>query len=261
MYLTNPSEYKRFHTEKYEGAYTAKEVELNNKLYDECLKEELNCDAIEKLLLQGADPLGATAVSGWGLLEHIYGEIVCDLQDDSSNLPKITELFLKHGMNIEKPRVPYDNNNSIHPMWDFAFLTDENAICTLEMLLNRGLSADAAGEMWGHLRDDLINVDCENPNDGEHGTKVCTFAVRYMLFCASYDHVINNDEKLQKAIGYSYNSYDIHKFRNWNDYRYEFDTSHCVNYPEFYKSVVTVFEKATNTEVWKFGICLDKDEL
>ncbi len=39
MDLTNPSEYKRFHTEKYEGTYTAKEVELNNKLYDECTKK------------------------------------------------------------------------------------------------------------------------------------------------------------------------------------------------------------------------------
>ncbi len=156
-------------------------------------KKELNCDAIEKLLEQGADPIEATAVSGWGLLDHIYGEIVSDSQDDSSNLPKITELFLRHDMDVEKPRIPYDDDNSLHPMWKFAFLTDENAICAFEMLLDRGLSADAAGEMWGHLTFDLINVDREDPNDGEYGTEVCTWAVRYMLFCASYDHIIEND--------------------------------------------------------------------
>ncbi len=260
MKRKNSSEYERMSTAKDAGIYTEKEVELNNQLYDECIKSEPNFDAIEKLLEQGADPLGATAVSGWGLLDHVYGEVVFDLQDDCSNLPKITELFLKHGMDVEKPRVPYDDSNSLHPMWEFGFLADEHAICALEMLLDHGLSADAAREMWGHLVDDLIDVDRENPNDGEYGTKVCTWAVRYMLFFASYDHIIENDEHLKKVIGYSYNCYDVHKFRNWNDYRYEFDTSHCKDYPEFYKSVVTVFEKESNSEIWKFGICLDKDE-
>ena len=33
------SDYEREQTQKYEGTYTAEEIELNKKLYDECYKE------------------------------------------------------------------------------------------------------------------------------------------------------------------------------------------------------------------------------
>lgn len=260
MSTMSADEYMRVYTEKYEGTYTAKEVELNKKLYEECSKDELDCDAIERLLEQGADPLGATEVSGWGLLEHVYGEIVLDSQYDDTNLPKITEIFLNHGMDIEKPRIPYDDSNSIHPMWDLAFLTDENAISVLKMFLDRGLSASATSEMWQHITFDLIYVDRDNPNDGKDGTENCVWAVRYMLFCASYDHIIDNDESLREIIGLKYNNYDLHKFRNWNDYRYEFDTKRCYSFLEFDKSIVRVFEKESNKEIWKFGIGFEEED-
>lgn len=255
------NEYEMECTRQYEGLYTPEEIELNNKLYAECMKEVLDCDAIEELLRQGADPLGATAVSGWGLLEHIYGNIVCDLyHSDCANLPRITKLFLKYGMDMDNPRVPYDGDNSLNPMWEFAFLVDENAIYTLKILLDKGLSADSAGEMWGHATFDLINIDCGDPNDDEFWNHECTVAMQMVMLCASYDHILNNDEDLRSFIGCSYNQYDLHKFRKWNDFYYQFDTSHCQRRPEFYKSVVSIFEKESKKEIWKVGICHNEGE-
>lgn len=254
------NEYEIECTRKYEGIYTPEEIELNNKLYAECSKEVLDCDAIEKLLRQGADPLGATAVSGWGLLDHIYGEIICDMDHSNCvNLPKVTELFLKYGMDVDNPRVPYDDDNSLHPMWKFAFVMNENAVYALEMLLDNGLSADAAGEMWGHTTFDLFNIECGDPNDDDWNYEL-TWTMKMIMLCASYDHIIDNDEYLRDFIGCSYNSYDLHKFRKWDDFYYQFDTSHCSPYPEFNWSVVKIFEKETKKEVWKIGVNLKEGE-
>lgn len=249
------NEYEIEHTRQFEGAYTSEEIKLNKKLYAECTKEVLDCDTIEELLKQGADPLGATAESGWGLLEHIYGEIILDSQDSKSiNLPRITELFLKYGMDIDHPRVPYDGENSLNPMWKFSFVMNENAVYALEMLLDKGLSADAAGEMWGHAIFDLINIECGDPNDDGAWNYECTWTMKMIMLCASYDHILNNDEDLQNFIGCSYNSYDLHKFRKWNDFYYQFDTSLCQRYPEFYKSVISIFEKKSKKEIWKIKV-------
>ncbi len=255
------NEYEIEQTSKFKDTYTAKEVELNNKLYDECSKEVLDCFAIEELLKQGADPLGATAVFGWGLLEHIYGEIVLDSQDNNSvNLPKITELFLKYGMDIDNPKVPYDEDNSLNPMWQFALIKNDNSIYALEMLLDKGLSVDSVMEMWAHATFDLINVRCGDPNTDEFWKYECIWTMKTIMLCASYDYIINNDEDLRNFIGCSYNCYDLHKFRKWEDFYYKFDTSHCNRDAEFYKSVVQIFEKESNKEIWKIGICLGDGE-
>ena len=132
------NDYEREETQKYEGVYTPEEIELNKKLLEECLKENADFAVIEDLLKKGADPLGATAEYGWGLLEHVYGEIVSPMAyvegKHCHNIPKITDLFLKYGMNISSPRISYDNDNSSNPM--FCFPEDEFGIQALKLLLD-----------------------------------------------------------------------------------------------------------------------------
>lgn len=249
------NEYEIKRTSRFEGAYTPEEIELNNLLLQECTEEVLDCERIEELLRRGADPLGATAVSGWGLLDHIYGEIISDLLDfDSANLPRITELLLKHGMNVDKPRVPYDDRDSLHPMWELAFAMNENAAQTLKLLLDSGISADAAGEMWGHAILDLTMIECGDPVNDPFWNSNCVWTMKLIMLCASYDHIINQDEDLRKFIGCAYNHYDLHNFRNWNDFYYRFDTSRCGKYPRFSGSVVHIYEAASDKEVWKVEI-------
>lgn len=249
------NDYEKECTSRFEGTYTQEEVDLNNRLYEECSKEILNIKAIEELLKQGADPLGATSTSGWGLLYHIYGEILRDSQDSKSiNIPTITKMFLKSGMDIDNPRVPYDDSDSINPMWMFAFVMNENSIYALEMLLDNGLSADSVGEMWGHATCDILNISCGDPCNDEFWNHECTWLMKMMMLCASYDHVLNNDEYLRRFIDYSHNNYDLHKFRKWNDFYYVFDTSRCKGKPELRGSVVKIYEAKSNKEVWEIDI-------
>lgn len=256
------NDYEREVTQKYEKTYTPEEIELNKKLYAECSKDKIDFATVEELLKQEADPLGGTAEYGWFLLDHIYGEIVCASQyNDSINLPQITELFLKYGMDIDNPRIPYDDvGNSTNPLWDFGFVTNENAIFALKMLLDEGISVESFGEFVEHTFDDLINSDCGDPVNDEFWNHTCVWTMKMIMLAASYDNILCNYKGLQIRIGYSYNDYDIHRFKEWNNYYYEFDTSRCENYPELYKSVIRIYDVQTRKEVWKIGVGLKEGE-
>lgn len=251
------NDYERENVSPFVGVYTAEEISLNRRLYYACTKEDVNFDAVETLLQQGADPLGGLAENGLDLLEHVYGEVLCD--GNSKNLPRITELFLQYGMDIEKPRIPYDDDNSLHPMWQFAFVQDEYSAQALKMLLDNGLSADAAGEMYGHTMVDLLNIECGDPN-GEWND-VCTWSLKLMMLCASYDHILENDPYIQRVIGYSYNSFDTHLFQDWNRFTYTYDTSQCKYYPELSRSVVHIYDTVSKQEVWKIGFGVSTSEM
>ena len=246
---------EREHTQKYEGIYSPEEIKLNKQLYLECSKDEIDCAAVERLLKQGADPLGGTAISGWGLLDHVYGEIVCESQyNNSCNLPKITELFLKYGMNIDDPRIPYDDENSINPLWDFTFALNENSIVALKMLLDNGLSAGSFTEFIDHSMMDFFNCECGDPENDEFWNKECIWTFKMLLLGASYDHILEGEPGIGEFICCSYNSGELKAFRQWNDFEYHFDTSSCVKGPELYGSIIHIYSKKTEAEVWTIGV-------
>lgn len=245
------NDYVYEHTHRYEGIYTPEEIELNKRLYEECNKRVIDFPAVEELLKKGADPLGPSNCTGLDILEHLYGELVSyPDEEESVNLPKLTELFLKYGMDISSPRIPYDGENSLNPLWSFAFIPNENAAASLKLLLDHGLDADSAGEFWDHAIFDLVNITPDDPNEEFHNNwTVWTF--KMIMLLAAYDHILDNDNGLRDLIGYSCNSYDVHKFKNWNDFRYEFDTLNCESFPELYKSIIHIYELKTGEEVWK----------
>lgn len=239
----------------YIGTCTQEEIKLNQMLYDECCKETINFATVEELLKAGADPLGGTEATGIRLLDHIYGDIVGGSQyNNSVDLPRITELFLKYGMNIDKPKIPYDNANSINPAWEFGFVTNENAIIALKMLLDRGLSYESFGLFCDHTITDFFHIECGDPQNDEFWNHECTWTFKMMLLGASYDHILNNDKDLKNFLCCDYNSYDIKNFRNWDKYDYYFDTSRCVKSPELYKSIIHIYEKESGKEVWTIGV-------
>lgn len=249
------NDYEREQTQKYEGTYSPEEIELNKRLEHECDKDDIDFSLVEELLKQGADPLGGTSVYGWGLLDHVYGELVGGSQDsDSINLPKITELFLKYGMNVDAPRVPYDGDNSLNPLWELTFSANENSIVALKMLLDHGLSADSFAEFWDHSMFDLCNIECGDPENDEFWNKYCVWTFKMVLLGATYDHILKDDEDLRSFICCSFNTADIHIFRDWDDFEYHFDTSHCGRYSEIYGSIVHIFSKKTGEEVWTIGV-------
>ena len=249
------SKYEQEETQKYEGTYTSEEIELNKKLMSECSKDHIDFTVVEELLKKGADPLGGTELFGWDLLNHVYTDAVGDSQDnDSVELPRLTELFLKYGMDVDNPRVPYDGGNSINPLWEFAFVTNKNAILALKMLLDKGLSADSFGEFWGHSMTDFFHIECGDPQNDEFWNYECVWTFKMLLLGASYPHILENDEDLREFICCDFNAYDIHNFREWDRFEYYFDASHCERFPELYGSIIKIYEKETGKEVWKIGV-------
>lgn len=249
------NDYEREETQKYEGTYTPEEIQLNKRLFEECAKEHIDFAAVEELLKLGADPLGGIALHGWDLLIHIYGDVVGDSSASNSiNLPRVTELFLKYGMNVEKPRIPYDGENSRHPLWEFTFATNENSIVALKMLLDCGLSPESFAEFWDHSMIDFCHCACGDPQNDEIWNYKCVWTFKMLLLGASYDHILEDDEGLREFICCNLNTYDIHNFRNWNDYEYYFDTTCCERHPELYGSIIHIYEKATGNEIWKIGV-------
>ncbi|MBQ6803569.1 MAG: hypothetical protein IJP04_02830, partial [Clostridia bacterium] len=77
------NDYEREETQKYEGTYTAQEIELNKKLMEACTKDTIDFVLVEELLKQGADPLGGTALFGWDLITHIYGDLMVNPSDST----------------------------------------------------------------------------------------------------------------------------------------------------------------------------------
>ena len=249
------NDYEQKETQKYEGTYTPEEIELNKKLLEACAEDATDFAYIEELLKHAADPLGGTALFGWDLLIHIYGDVVGNSQESNSVIiPRLTELFLKYGMDVDNPRIPYDNDNSLNPLWEFAFATNENSIIALKLLLDHGLSADSFAEFWDHSMGDFFLSPCGDPQNDEHLNYECTWTFKMLFLGASYDHIFENDEHLRKFICCENNSYDMHKFRNWNEYEYYFDTSHCKDKPELYGSIVHIFEKQSGSKVWVLGV-------
>ncbi len=253
------NEAEREWTQKYEGTYTPEEIDLNKKLRDACSKETLDFELIEELLKQGADPLGGTELFGWDLLEHIYGDsIACESQDSNSiNLPQLTALFLEYGMNVDKPRIPYDGDFSLNPLWHFSHIANENTIIALKMLLDHGLSAESFGVFWDHSFTDYCVVECGDPQNDAFWNYNCTWTLKMLLLGASYEHILNSDEGLRTFICCKYNAYDLRNFRNWDNYEYFFDTSHCSKNPHIYGSVLHIYDKKTGAEVWEMGIGKD----
>ena len=251
---TNNAERER--TQKFEGIYTPQEIELNKQLANACSKDIIDFVLVENLLKQGADPLGGTELFGWDLLEHIYGDTVaCYSQDfNCENFPQLTELFLKYGMDVDNPRIPYDGDFSLNPLWHFAHITNEYTIMALKMLLDNGLSAESFMAFWDHAFTDYRITDCADPQNDPYWNYHCSWTIRMLLLGASYEHILNASDRLRELICFEYNNYDLSNFRNWNDYEYYFDTSQCGNKPHIFGSILHITDRKTSNEVWKMGI-------
>jgi len=233
--------------------YDLQRMELNNQLYEACGKKELDLELIKRLLNKGADPLGPTGE--FDILEHLYGEIAGELCYDETeklkNFPIITELFLNAGMDISKPLIPYDNANSINPLWEFAFAPCEETAVAMKMLLDNGLDADSVGAFIDHAIGDFFYLDGVNPND-EDCVINCTWVMKMIMLAASYPHILEVYPPLKEMIQTENNEYDLMNFRNLNAFTYEFDASTARLY--FIGGTVRIYEKESKKLVWTMKV-------
>ncbi len=232
---------------------------INMELLQACIVERVDYSKIEELLKQGAEPLGYIEENGFP--NNLYDSVIENLawkEDKNGDLVKITDLFLQYGLDISKPAIPYDNNEILNPIYNFCGYMRGSMMETLRLLLDHGLTAEDAEWGWGQQLDDFLNVsdslDCEDVR-GE-----LPHYVWKLMLTASYPHVLNRDEGLRYNIWYDRNHYDLSRFREWDWYDFELDTSHCdKGYPRVARSIVTIKDKSTGEKVWRFGVEMDPE--
>ena len=233
--------------------------ELNKKLVNACTAEKPDYVLIERLLQEGARPLGLTdPYEKFG--DFAYNEIIDHylLGECPKDFVNITELFIKYGMDISKPDVSYDHENIINPLWLFAFNAGEYMIDALKLLLDNGLDEDSAGECWSHADiDQFLHGELANDFDYE----LFYDTLYKIMLIASYPHVLIWDQGLREVIWLSENDYDLEKFRDWRNYRFEVDTSHCKKKLNSDEAIVTIVEKESGKAVWKLSLGLKPDEV
>ncbi len=236
------------------------ELNLNAELLKVCTSDVIDYDLAESLLVKGAKPLGK--ITDYGFDNNLYDEIIEFLfrnEETPEDFYRITELFLRYGMDISKPSVPYDGDNVLNPIFRFAFPSNEVVLRTLKLLLDNGLSADDAGVCWGLAISDFVNVDGGLTTDLEY--EYYYDYIRKLMLIASYPRLLNSDKSLQNEIWFQYNDYDITRFRNWHEFSFDIDTSHCDRHPEVHKSLVTIKEKSSGKAVWKFGVSMKPEDV
>ena len=207
------------------------QIELNSQLLAACTADTVDYAHIEALLQRGAEPLGRVTVNGEE--NNLYLEVVdhyinivegvwintedgpedeadYEAEGDPEDFCRITELFLRYGMDISKPAIPYDDDDIVNPLWYFTFMSGEVVLKTLKLLLDHGLRAEDASECWVHeIMDFGISGDLCDPFSFEQFYSY----IRKLMLMASYPHVVNADPELRQEIWYDYNHYDLTRFR------------------------------------------------
>lgn len=229
-----------------------KQEELNRDLLTACTTKEPDFAQIERLLQQGAQPLGLTEYLS--NKDYVYHAIINEYdsyEEDDEIYPfyRITELFLQYGMDLSNPVVPYDDWDYLHPMWSFTFFHTNAILKVLKLLLDRGMDAHAASKCWGH---DLLDLSLFGVEKDEAIHKYFEHELARLMLFASYPHILDNDPDLQKEIQLSENDYDPVNFRNWERFYYRVDGSKRPDLSRLSGSAITIFEKGTGKEVWKF---------
>lgn len=225
----------------YLDAYSPEEIELNSKLYKECIKTDPDFDYIERLLTKGADPLGPySADSHWDLLGHGLSDLIWESCDTRKNLPELTRLFLHCGMDIDHPRIPYDNENSLSPLWHLGYCENEEVVEIMSILLDSSISIASIDVFLHHFCE---FYEDENPNE--------VVPVEYIVFLktlmliASYDYVYQTVHDYKDFIRAEENDYDVHKFRRFDGFKYIIDN------PKLFGSTVRIVELKSGRTVWK----------
>ena len=242
-------------------------VELNKKLLDASIKDEIDYDEISSLLEQGADLLGCYDEElGDYVLEEIlmneYDMSNWDSIDKRGKIVDLIEFFISKGFKPSDIEKSSDDGPSI--MWHFHFIASENGIQILKKFLDNGLKAEALEDYINHFYTTTAMVGGyykENDSDEikQHFDKLLSYGLKMVMLSASYPHILNESEYLRSCIEMNDtnkdNNYDLTKFRDYNNYKYELDTSTCDHLPYGLRNAtVRIKDKQDKSIVWVLHI-------
>ena len=232
--------------------------ELNKLLYLASTAENPDLEKVEELLKLGANPLGSYDDDDECTLEEVF--VNGQERKYAKNLPALIALFLRYGMDVEAPE-----NDVLHPL---TWVRDEYGVQTLQLLMDSGLSAEAADAFAVDLVGDILQFEAGllDMNSAFHDStwyESLDSAVKMVLLLASYQRVFDGSEYIRKLMCVSdEGSAAFTSFRNWDVYQCDVVFRDYGNlYSKYYGEKVswhlgsaTVFEKESRKEVRK--ICL-----
>ncbi len=241
--------------------------ELDQRLFRACTAQPVRLDEAEALLRQGARPLGAFTLSGYwdemylddeDYADNVYTAVLGCLLSGKETAPAVydvTALFLRYGMDLEKPAIGYDGGEHPHPLACLALPSGGAGLKTLSLLLENGLSAEQAAVCWKRAVSDLPLL-CEGADDPFVGELLCDCAGK-LLLTASFPHVLQADAALRETIWYGRNDFDPARFRDWEAFSVEPGPVPCESAA---LALLTIREKDTDTPVWRFRIGVKPEE-
>lgn len=231
------------------------QLELNKKLYKSIMAKKIDFIAIENLLKLGADPLGSSDEND--PTEHILGELFCQASNDSKlaeKMPQIIQMFYDYGMNIESKNIP-DDGDDVNPLWSLQFVSDENGLKMLKVLLDNGLDFESAEILIDHIFIDMEVCDgCEIEDVYFLNATICS--LKMIMLVASYPQIIKKSVYIRKCIDVENNNpTNLFGFRIWDDFEYHIDISTGTNKPHgLQNATLTIKDKRADKNVWSFLI-------
>lgn len=254
--------------EKILEKYKLKSIEINKKLYAAITDYNIDYDYIADLLKQGADPLGPLEYEG----ETPLGELFCDAGSNwdmlapkgevcpedwlTSRLPKIMEVFIQNGFDCSRLKNDVDGDHDLE-MWGLTFSISEGECKVVQIMIENGLSVPPLEDFIGHFYTD--SEMCDGSDMRPEYEEYLNWAFKTIMLCASYPRILEESEFLRDCIEMDStnagNTYDLCKFRNYNNYKYHYDLS-TLDLPEWgmRNATVEVSEVGSDEIIWKMHI-------
>ena len=222
-------------------------------LFYACTSEYSGLEKIENLLKSGISPNGLV----WDIFQadNFYTVLALALRGydgEESHLPEITELLLQYGLDIEHPIIPYDDYDYTNPMTVFGMFGDAY-VPTLAVFLRHGISAESVDACLMTCVPDLIYVNTDVLDPQYVGTEPNYFfqAVRMLMLVCSYPEISAQLEWVRKFMDFEKNSYELSKFRDYNNYDFSLVFPNEEE-PKPEGCEVSIVEKGSEKTVWKF---------
>ena len=231
--------------------------QINHQLYEEIMKPCRNLELVEKLLSQGADPLGLYDKTN---PECVLEDFICEqsYEEEYHEEDRVIQLFFDYGMQL--PGYPLNSrwfsDEELHPLWDMGFVQNEKGIRMLKVFLDNHINTDTAEDCADHILMDMAYVDGPWREGDEWWYESTCYGLKMVMLTASYEEHIQNSHYLRLWVDYENNDPSmLPRFRNWNETRYVIDPSTIRN-PAFglAEATVTIFDKTSNELIWKMRI-------
>ena len=194
------------------------QIEINKLLYEAAVAPQLDTELIEEIINEGADPLGQYNTDEEFVLEALFS----DGQDRefAKRLPLLVEVFLKHGMDIEKSEW-----NVLHCL---TWVRDEYGIQTLMNILDAGISASYAESFTVELIGDILmfeagHYDSNTSFNDYTWSYSMEYAIKMILLIASYEQIFHSSRYIRELVCAKIEDADqLSRFRRWDDYQCEY---------------------------------------